>query len=283
MKRKVILAENAGFCFGVKRAVDETIKVKDNTDKGIYTLGPLIHNKDVVKNLQEKNINSIDLDNVSFLNKEDIVIIRSHGVKESVLKNLSDKGLKVTNATCPYVTNIQKKAKEYYEKGYQVVIIGDASHPEVIGINGWCNDSALITNDINTALKFPSKVCVVSQTTEKKETWNKIVSKIISESKEVVAFNTICSATAERQKSAKDISKEADMVVVIGGKNSSNTTKLFEICKQNCKNTYHIENANDLTDEIIKFDCKTIGITAGASTPDYIINEVIQILENYNI
>lgn len=280
MKRKIILAENAGFCFGVKRAVDETIKVRESSSNAVYTLGPLIHNKDVVENLKKKNINSIDIDNINELNKDDIIIIRSHGVKENVITTLSSKGLNINNATCPYVTNIQKKAKEYFEKGYKIVIIGDENHPEVIGINGWCNDSAIITNDVNTTLEFPRKVCVVSQTTEKKYTWDKIVSKIVSQSKEVVAFNTICAATDERQKSAEDISKKADMVIVIGGKNSSNTTKLFEICISNCPNTYHIENASDLTEDIINFVCNNIGITAGASTPDYIIDEVITILEN---
>ncbi|MGL4989973.1 MAG: 4-hydroxy-3-methylbut-2-enyl diphosphate reductase [Sarcina sp.] len=283
MKREIILAENAGFCFGVKRAVDETLKIKDSIDKGIYTLGPLIHNKDVVNDLEKKNIKSINLDNIEFLNKDDVVVIRSHGVKEDVLSTLEKNGLKVANATCPYVTNIQRKAKEYYEKGYQIVIVGDENHPEVIGINGWCNDSAIITSDVDNNLVFPKKVCVVSQTTEKKATWNAIMAKIIDQSKEIVAFNTICAATDERQKSAEDVSKKADMVIVIGGKNSSNTTKLFEICKKNCDNTHHIENINDLTDDIINFKCNIIGVTAGASTPDYIINEVIDLLKNVNI
>lgn len=280
MKRKVILAENAGFCFGVKRAVDESLNAKNKYNKKIYTLGPLIHNKDVVRDLEEKNIEAIDFDNIDKLNKEDVIVIRSHGVKENVIATLNSKGLVVDNATCPYVTNIHKKVNEYYNKGYQIVIMGDKNHPEVIGINGWCNDSALITTADDIESKFPKKVCLVSQTTEKKENWNKVVARVAMFAKELVAFNTICAATDVRQNSAEEISKKADMVIVIGGKSSSNTTKLFEICKKNCEKTYHIENANDLTEDIINFKCETIGVTAGASTPDYIIEEVIKILEN---
>ena len=281
MKREVILAENAGFCFGVKRAVDESLKARDEKGKKIYTLGPLIHNKDVVNDLESKEITAINLEDIDKLNEEDVVVIRSHGVKEKVITTLNSNGLVVNNATCPYVTNIHKKVKEYYTKGYQIVILGDEKHPEVVGINGWCEDTAIVTTAENVdTMNFPRKVCVVSQTTEKKANWDKVLSKIVSEVKELVAFNTICAATDERQESAEYVSKKADMVIVIGGKNSSNTTKLFEICKKNCPKTYHIENAKDLTDEITNYDCKVIGVTAGASTPDYIINEVISILEN---
>lgn len=280
MKKKIILAENAGFCFGVKKAVDESLLAKEKYNKKIYTLGPLIHNKDVVKDLESKNILAIDLNDIDTLKENDVVVIRSHGVKENVLATLDSKGLIVDNATCPYVTNIHKKVKDYYQKGYNIVIVGDENHPEVIGINGWCDDSAIITNINDMNRVFPKKVCVVSQTTEKKENWNIILSRIITQVKELVAFNTICAATDIRQKSADDISKKADMVVVIGGKDSSNTRKLFEICKSNCKNTYHIENAKDLTNEILNFECEVIGVTAGASTPDYIIKEVIGILGN---
>ncbi|MGL5069440.1 MAG: 4-hydroxy-3-methylbut-2-enyl diphosphate reductase [Sarcina sp.] len=281
MKREVILAENAGFCFGVKRAVDESLKARDEKGEKIYTLGPLIHNKDVVNDLESKEITAISLTDINNLNKEDVVVIRSHGVKENIIATLNNNGLVVNNATCPYVTNIHLKVKEYYAKGYQIVILGDKDHPEVVGINGWCQDTAIVTTAENVNItNFPKKVCVVSQTTEKKANWDAVLSKIVSEVKELVAFNTICAATDERQESAEDVSKKADMVVVIGGKNSSNTTKLFEICKKFCPKTYHIENAKDLTDEIINYDCKVVAVTAGASTPDYIINEVISILEN---
>ncbi|HEE9847382.1 TPA: 4-hydroxy-3-methylbut-2-enyl diphosphate reductase, partial [Clostridium perfringens] len=185
-------------------------------------------------------------------------------------------GLIVKNATCPYVTNIQLKVKKCYEQGYKIIIVGDENHPEVIGINGWCNDSAIITNGKTELENIPAKVCVVSQTTEKKETWNKVLNEIVRASKEIVAFNTICSATDVRQKSVQELSKEADLVFVIGGKNSSNTTKLYEICKKECPKSYHIENVKELDESLLEDESvKTIGITAGASTPDWIINEVI--------
>lgn len=279
MKRKIILAENSGYCFGVKRAVDETIKIKSENDKNIYTLGPLIHNNNVVNDLKSQGVIAIDNEKVSDLEKGDIVVIRSHGVKESTIKDLNNSGLIVKDNTCPYVTNIHEKVKKYYNLGYKIVIIGNKNHPEVVGINGWCNDEAIIIDLDSLNIELPKKVCVVSQTTEKKSTWNKVLAKVANECKEFVAFNTICLATDTRQKSAKDISKEADTVFVIGGKSSSNTTKLYEICKENCERVYHIENKDDLTDEMISFDCETIGITAGASTPDYIIEEVISILE----
>lgn len=271
----LVLAKNAGYCFGVKRAVDEAIKYQKQYNKKIYTLGPLIHNNDVVKFLEENNVYSLKEEELETLTEGDVIVIRSHGVKESVIRNLEEKGLVVINATCPYVTKIQHKVKTYYEQGFKIIIIGDKSHPEVIGINGWCNDEAIITNGVENLENIPSKVCVVSQTTEKKETWNKVLQIIVENSREIVAFNTICSATDVRQKSADEISKECDVIIVVGGKNSSNTTKLYEICKKNCKEAYHIENSKELTEELLSLKGRKIGVTAGASTPDWIIQEVI--------
>lgn len=280
MKRKIILAENSGYCFGVKRAVDETIKIKSETKDKIYTLGPLIHNNNVVNDLKNKGVIPISNENFNELKKGDTVVIRSHGVKENTIEYLKNNEFIIKDNTCPYVSNIHEKVKKYYNLGYKILIIGNKDHPEVVGINGWCNDEAIIMNLDNLDLELPKKVCVVSQTTEKKSTWNKILAKISNECKEFIAFNTICLATDTRQKSAEEIAEKSDMVLVIGGKTSSNTTKLYEICKEVCPVVYHIENKDELTDEIINFQGETIGITAGASTPDYIIKEVISILEN---
>lgn len=213
------------------------------------------------------------------LNEDDIIIIRSHGVKESVIKNLENRNLKIIDLTCPYVKSIHSKVKDHYEKGYKIMIIGDKTHPEVIGITGWCNDETIVVNRAEELDKIPSKICVVAQTTEKKKTWNSIMEKVVKNSKQIVAFNTICSATDIRQKSAFEISMNCDAVIVVGGKNSSNTTKLYEICKANCENSFHIENAQELTDNILKFKGKKIGITAGASTPQWILDEVIKKLK----
>ncbi|MBS5883751.1 bifunctional 4-hydroxy-3-methylbut-2-enyl diphosphate reductase/30S ribosomal protein S1 [Clostridium sp.] len=277
---KVVLAESAGFCFGVQRAVEEALKVKKQYDKKIYTLGPLIHNNDVVRYLEKNDIYSIDFSEIDKLEKGDVIVIRSHGVTKKVVNTLEEKGLVVVNATCPYVTNIHKKVNKYSDLGYNIVILGDDKHPEVIGINGWCNDSAIITKDGTFEEELPKKICVVSQTTEKEETWKNTLNNLSSNSKELLAFNTICSATEVRQKSANELSQNVDTMIVIGGRNSSNTTKLYQIAKANCPNTIHVENAKELTKEFIEENKeKVVGVTAGASTPDWIIKEVIDIME----
>lgn len=274
----VILAKNAGFCFGVKRAVDEALKTVEKYNKRIYTLGPLIHNNDVVSMLKEKNIYSIDPQSICQLSAGDVIIIRSHGVSPEVLRELENKELIIIDATCPYVSNIHKIVKKYYELGYKIVILGDKQHPEVVGINGWCNNSAIITKDGSDIDSIPNKVCVVSQTTEKQENYEKVISIVVKRSREIIALNTICSATEIRQKSAEDLSKMVDAVVVIGGYNSSNTTKLFEICSKNCNKTIHVENSGDIPSGILTN--KKIGVTAGASTPEWIIREVINKMNN---
>ncbi|MEG2288589.1 MAG: bifunctional 4-hydroxy-3-methylbut-2-enyl diphosphate reductase/30S ribosomal protein S1 [Clostridium sp.] len=273
---EIILADKAGFCFGVRRAVDEAIRLREKYKKPIYTLGPLIHNSDVVKKLEEKEIYAIDMEEAYKIQKDEVVVIRSHGVGKNVLEHLSENSVIIENGTCPYVRNIQQKVEEYYDKGYSIIIVGDESHPEVIGINGWCSNSAIISKNGDNITSFYRKVCVVSQTTEKQSNWELVLSKIIPIAKEIVAFNTICSATEERQESANKISIDVDLMLVLGGYNSSNTTKLYEICKSNCKNTYHVEKVDSkLLSLIGKENINKIGITAGASTPEYIIEEAI--------
>lgn len=280
---EVLLAKKAGFCFGVKRAVDEAVRLREKYNKPIHTLGPLIHNNDVVKSLEEKEIYSITLEEALNLKANDVVVIRSHGVGKKVIEGLNNIGVIIENGTCPYVKNIQQKVEEYYNKGYNIIIVGDESHPEVIGINGWCDDSAIISKDGSNINEIPRKVCVVSQTTEKQSNWEKVLSKVISLSKEVVAFNTICNATEERQSAANELSREVDMMIVLGGFNSSNTTKLYEICKKNCENTYHAEKLDSsLLNMIRNENINKIGITAGASTPEYVIEEAINKMKKQN-
>lgn len=278
---EVKLAKEAGFCFGVQRAVTEALKIQKEYNKKIYTLGPLIHNNDVVKYLEKNNIFSIEYDHINELKKDDVIVIRSHGVTKDVLDTLNEKQLIVVNATCPFVTNIQKKVEKFSKKGYNIVILGDKNHPEVIGINGWCNNEAIITKDGSFSEELPTKICAVSQTTEKKENWDNTIKNLTNDSIELISFNTICSATEVRQQSAAELSKHVDAMVVIGGKNSSNTTKLYQIAKKYCDNTIHIENSAELPDDFTnnkKF--KKIGVTAGASTPDWIIREVINSMQD---
>ena len=285
--RKVKLAKNAGFCFGVQRAVEEAIRIQKEYMKKVYTLGPLIHNNDVVKYLEEHHIFAIDLKDIDTLKKGDVIVIRSHGVAKNILELLESKELVVLNATCPFVSNIQKKVDKFSSEGYDIIILGDKNHPEVIGINGWCKNKAIITDGKSPLPRnLPKgKICVVAQTTEKLENWNKTIENLKNvQVEELVTYNTICSATNVRQESAEKLSKEVDAMIVIGGKNSSNTTKLYEIAKSNCKNTIHIENSSELPEEYINnLNFKKISITAGASTPDWIIREVINIMQDENI
>lgn len=271
----IILADNAGFCFGVKRAVEEALKAKEKYNKRIYTLGPLIHNNDAINYLKENNIYPIELDDIKTLNADDVLIIRSHGISEELYEMLKIKGLKLIDATCPYVTIIHKRVNKFFNEGYSIIIVGDKNHPEVIGINGWCNNSAFVSKQGEGLENIPLKVCVVSQTTEKQDNWEKVLSIISKKSKEIIAFNTICSATEIKQKTADELSKHVDMMIVVGGRHSSNTTKLYDICSNNCR-TIHIENASEIPDEIINLNKHNkIGVTAGASTPDWIIKEAI--------
>lgn len=276
--REIILADHAGFCFGVQRAVTKAFELS-GSDHKVFTFGELIHNSDVVKNLEKKNIKAISEKNFSEVAKEDTVLIRSHGVTRAKLEEINEVTDKVINLTCPYVTNIQRKVSEFHGKGFRIVILGDADHPEVIGINGWCENTALISKGGDVDFTVPAKICVVSQTTEKQSNWEKLIARLSKTAKEMYAFNTICAATEERQKSTEELSKSVEAMVVIGGKHSSNTTKLYEICRANCGHTFFVENAEELKEyieELKSYD--KIGITAGASTPDWIIKEAMELL-----
>lgn len=278
----IILAKKAGFCFGVKRAVDEALNCQKEKSKKIYTLGPLIHNKDVVSELEGKDIHSITMEDINMLQKDDVIVIRSHGVSKATMDLLKERHLDIVDASCPYVKHIHNIVQKYYEDGYQVVIIGDENHPEVIGINGWCNNSAIILNQGEVKTKLARKVCVVCQTTERQENFKRAINSIAEECKEFVVFNTICSATEERQKSAAEIAGQVDIMIVVGDKTSSNTNKLYEICKNKCDKTFHIENhleLNKFFHKDLDISNMNIGITAGASTPDNVINEVISKLK----
>lgn len=277
---KIVLAKNAGFCFGVKRAVDKATETLMNSNESIYSLGPLVHNKQVVEKFNRQGLKTIENPDEIKLGR---VIIRAHGVPYGTYEKLSKNNIDIIDCTCPYVKSIHDKVKEYLQKGYKIVIIGDKNHPEVIGINGWCNNEGIVINDEKEAETLPhlDKICIVSQTTNRQEKF-KALSEIISKkSDDVKIYNTICNATYLRQESCKELAKTVEAMIVIGGYHSSNTNKLVEISKKYCNNVFHIETLNDLPiDNIPKF--QTIGITAGASTPDWIIKEVIDKMENMN-
>ena len=278
---KIIIAEHAGFCFGVKRAVETAEKIlKESGSENLYSFGPLVHNSQVVEKFNKEGLNVVeDIDSIS----TGKVIVRSHGIPESLQRLIEEKKIELIDCTCPFVKSVHNKVSNYYKEGYQIVIIGDKDHPEVIGINGWCNNAAVIINSEEEAKCLPhyDKICVVSQTTNTFNKFNNIANIIKNKGNEVKIFNTICNATQKRQSACEELAKKVDAMIVIGGYHSSNTNKLVEVSKRHCSNTYHIEVAKELPlQELSKFN--TIGITAGASTPDWIIKEVVDTMNNIN-
>lgn len=277
---EIIVAENAGFCFGVKRALNMTEEELNKKGIDVYSYGDLIHNPQEVQRLRNDGLTSINNYNEI---ESGSIIIRSHGVKKEILEDIESKGLRLVNCTCPYVKSVYKKVQEYKAKGYDIIIVGDSKHPEIIGINGHCNDEAYILNSIDELSQLPEldKVCVVSQTTNTFEKFHEISNTIKDRFDEVEILNTICSATKHRQLSTKELSKDVDAMIVIGGYNSSNTQKLVDVSKKHCKNVFHIETKDDLSlHELQKFN--KIGITAGASTPDWIIREAVNLMDNFD-
>ena len=273
--KEVILAKSAGFCFGVKRAVDTVYE--QTGKKNVYTFGPIIHNEEVVKDLEKKGVFVIntmeELDDIT----EGTVIIRSHGVSSAVYEALQKKGVEIVDATCPFVLKIHNIVKQESANGKQIVIIGNEKHPEVEGIMGWSKTQVHVVDTAekaqNLQLDPQREVCIVSQTTFNYNKFKELVEIISEKGYNIIIRNTICNATEERQTEAREIAKRVDAMIVVGGSSSSNTRKLYEICKNECKDTYYIQTLNDLDmTSLGKADC--IGITAGASTPNNIIEEV---------
>ncbi|WHH59465.1 bifunctional 4-hydroxy-3-methylbut-2-enyl diphosphate reductase/30S ribosomal protein S1 [Petroclostridium sp. X23] len=273
---EIIIAKTAGFCFGVNRAIDTVYENVKQAHSGILTLGPIIHNQQVVDDLKSKGVGMVEsITDISDPNAK--IIIRTHGIGKSSYTDLEAHQIDYIDATCPYVKKIHRIVEKYYDEGYQIVIVGDENHPEVIGINGWCENSAIIVcsiEDIEGKLKCSDKTCVVAQTTINRERWDRITDDIKQRCQNPLIYDTICSATNDRQVETEKLAKQVDIMIVIGGKHSSNTQKLAEICRNNCKITYHIETFEELPQDIV-YTSKKIGITAGASTPAWIIKEVI--------
>ena len=273
---EVILAKTAGFCFGVKRAVEQVYNQTD-TDKKIYTFGPIIHNEEVVKDLENKGVKVIG--ELSELNqmKEGTVIIRSHGVSADVYHTIEDTGLECIDATCPFVKRIHKTVEKESMNGRKIVIIGNDGHPEVEGIKGWSKTPATVIESKEEAENFTNesnqKICIVSQTTFNYNKFQELVEIFQKKGYDIIVVNTICSATEERQTEARKIAARVDAMIVIGGTHSSNTRKLYEICSKECENTYFIQTLDDLHLDLPK-SVRLVGITAGASTPNNIIEEV---------
>ncbi len=275
---EVIRAKTAGFCFGVKRAVDTVYEqlemAKEDT---IYTYGPIIHNEEVVKDMKQKGVvvlqSETELDNLV----KGTVIIRSHGVEKAIYDKLNEKGIKIVDATCPFVKKIHNIVQKESAQGRYIIIIGNPQHPEVEGIKGWAGKKVSVIQNKEDIDKLcipeNEKICVVSQTTFNYNKFKELVEIISKKSYDVSVLNTICNATKERQTEAQHIAEVVDAMIVIGDKHSSNTQKLFEICGNACKDTYYIQTLDDLDMNQLG-SVETVGITAGASTPNNIIEEV---------
>lgn len=277
----VMLAKSAGFCFGVDRAINKAYSYIGN--KNIYSLGPIINNEQVVNDLINKGIKVINsIENIHTI-KDGTLIIRSHGIAREVYSTINKNKISIVDTTCPYVKRIHKIVDEYSKDGYKILIIGNNSHPEIQGIVGWCNTSPIVINSINdlnnSKIDKEQQLCIVAQTTFNNDMFEEIVEIVKKKVYDVIVFNTICSATNERQNEAKFIAKQVDKMIIIGGKHSSNTQKLYEICKKYCRYTYYIETIKNL--DISLFDVNdTVGITAGASTPNNIIEEVYKTMSD---
>lgn len=270
------LAEHSGFCFGVKEALkkaEQTIEDNRGNDVKIYTCGPLIHNKTVTDELQDKGIHIIHSPEEA--EEGSIVIVRSHGEPEDFYRRARERSIEIIDATCPFVKRIQQLVREAKNQGYHIVVIGDRNHPEVIGINGWCDNEASVVSSVKDAEEVTAdRLFIVAQTTITDELFRDIVSHFEMKKKEIIVHNTICHATAERQKSCMETAIDSELMVIIGGSDSSNSKKLYEIAKKYCGNTYFIENKESLPLKEVE-KCNRIGIAAGASTPERIIKEVI--------
>ena len=279
---KVELAKSAGFCFGVEKAVNTVYEEAKKGNDIVYTLGPIIHNEEVVKDMKKRGVEAVKIEDLALLPKG-TVIIRSHGVSREIFNFVKRSGHRVVDATCPFVKKIHAIVSVQSGKGKTVVIIGNPEHPEVMGIRGWGDENTYAVENIeqfiNLELKKDEEIIIVAQTTFNHKKFQEIIDKISILGYDVRCFNTICNATQERQAEAKKIASNVDAMIVIGDKKSSNTGKLVEICQEECKNTVFIQTLEDLDyDALLSVD--SVGITAGASTPKHIIEEVQNIVRS---
>jgi 4-hydroxy-3-methylbut-2-enyl diphosphate reductase len=274
---EITVAKSAGFCFGVQRAVDSVYKELEENSGKIYTFGPIIHNEQVVEDLNKKGIEVIDTVEQLKEIKEGTVVIRSHGVAKEIYDVLEQQKLKMVDATCPFVKKIHNIVLDESNNGKTIIIIGNDNHPEVEGIKGWVNGEVIVINKEEQIEKLSlpeqTKACIVSQTTFNHNKFKYLVEIIRKKGYDITVVNTICNATHVRQVEAQKISSKVDGMIVIGGKNSSNTQKLYDICRNECENTFYVQTVKDLNLHELK-SLKSIGITAGASTPKNIIEEV---------
>ena len=277
---KVFVVKKVGFCFGVKRAIKLAFEQAKEKNEKVYTWGPLIHNPEVVEDLKKKGVYVVeDLRKI----KKGTLIIRSHGIHPKILEKIKSKGIEVVDATCPFVKKAQNKANLLSDQGYQVAVVGEADHPEVQGIMGYANDCALVLNPNRMKKNFRrfKRLGVVAQTTLNIEAFRQVIGKLVEKVDELKVFNTICHATAQVQKDTLELAKKVDLMIVVGGHNSANTTRLAKLCKSLGTSTHHIETAKEIERSWFKGK-KKVGVTGGTSTPDWLIREVVKEVKKYN-
>lgn len=289
---EIFLAEKMGFCFGVKRTVDIAFEIMRKNEENVVTYGPIIHNDDLIEYLKNNGIEYIESLETLNNRKVEKVIIRTHGAKGEIIEKIKSLGIKVIDGTCPYVMRVHRIVEKLSKENYPILIIGNKDHPEIIGVTGYISSNVqyFIVKDIDELKEFfdkgyfsnIKKIGVVTQTTEKIEKVRTIVNYLMDFIPEVRYFKTICYATDENQRAIHELAPKVDVVIVIGGKKSSNTIKLYEIAKKYCPRTYHIQNEKDLKIEWFKKDDK-VGVTAGASTPQWIIDNVIEKIKLFDI
>lgn len=288
-QKKILIAEHSGFCYGVKMAVDKAFDLAENSQKPVYVLGELIHNPQVIEKLKGRNVKTVK--SVDEIPAGSACLIRTHGVDPDHIDTAQDRNIEVSDATCPDVRRVQEKAMELAQDNYTVIVVGKEEHPEIVGIMAHSRrigGSRIVAinspDEIESALEgLPkNKIGIVSQTTQKEDNFVQVVAKVAQFARELKVYNTICPATFKRQTSAEELAHQVELMVVIGGKNSSNTTHLAEVCRDIGTQAIHVETVEELTNHPLLETADVIGVTAGASTPDWLIQEVIQYLESLN-
>ena len=273
---RVRVSEGTGFCSGVKRAIKIALAAAGRSESGVYSLGPLIHNPQVVQRLEEVGVKAIQR-----LGKgKGWLVVRSHGASPALLKRAEDRGYKIIDATCPFVRKAQQNARKLYERGYRVLIVGERDHPEVKGIRSHVDGKALVAGSVEQAkrLKFGSRVGIIAQTTVPVDVFSSIVGEVVKRAREILVFNTICIETARRQDGASSLAGKVDVLLVVGGRNSANTSRLKELCGSICPRTHHVETAKEIDGRWFRRGAR-VGVVTGASTPKWVVEDIVAKLE----
>jgi 4-hydroxy-3-methylbut-2-enyl diphosphate reductase len=271
MQMEIIITKTAGFCFGVKRAINIAFRIAREKRKGVFTFGPIIHNPQVVEQLAAKGI--VPIDDIKARKDIGALIVRTHGIPLHISQKLEKKGCEIIDATCPFVKKAQYYAKLLSEEGYQVVILGEKNHPDVKSLMSYAGRNAIVVNAQSPLPRLKSRIGVVVQTTQPLDALKKVISEATGYAKEIKVYNTICNSTAQRLKETADAASQVDVMFVVGGKNSANTTQLTKLCTSLSVPTYHIETSSEIKKAWLTRANK-IGITAGASTPAWLIRDV---------